>query len=143
MGFVGARTAARLRTRVKREGKWRRTIVFLISSLSVAELNAQGVLKMKRKYWVIESRLHHCLDITLQEDFSRVGNPNAAGVMGALRRLVVSCSNAAIDRHRRRNPKSKCTTKSFQNQFTSARGGSQRLNALLFANKPDLFDLQD
>ena len=141
VGFVGARTVARLRTRTRRGRKWQRQIVYLLSSLSPSELTAQGVLKMKRNYWVIESRLHHCLDISLREDFSRVRDPNSTRVLGAVRRIVVSCSNAAVDAHRRHQPKTKANTKSFQKQFTNARGGPRRLHALLFAKNPILFDL--
>jgi hypothetical protein len=36
---------------------------------------------------LIESRLHHCLDVTMQEDLSRVRNPNAARVLGTIRRV--------------------------------------------------------
>jgi hypothetical protein len=34
------------------------------------------MLSLKRGYWIVESRLHHCLDITLREDESRVRTPN-------------------------------------------------------------------
>jgi hypothetical protein len=34
-------------------------------------LDAAGILQLKRGYWVIESRLHHALDVTLGEDRSR------------------------------------------------------------------------
>ena len=66
VGFPGARLAARLETRVKRKGKWSREVIYLLSSLTLAELQAQGMLLLKRGYWVIESRLHHCLDLTLR-----------------------------------------------------------------------------
>ena len=46
------------------------------------------MLQLKRCYWVIESRLHHCLDITMLEDLSRVRTPNAALVLGMVRRVV-------------------------------------------------------
>ncbi len=95
---------------------------------------------MKRNYWVIESRLHHCLDISLREDFSRVRYPNSARVLDTLRRMVVGCSNAAVDAHRRHHPKTKANPKSLQKQFTNARGGPRRLHALLLANQPNLFD---
>ena len=71
LGFPGARLAARLETRVKRKGKWSREVIYLLGSLTLEELQAQGMLSLKRGYWVIESRLHHCLDITLREDQSR------------------------------------------------------------------------
>lgn len=99
------------------------------------------MLALKRGYWIVESRLHHCLDITLQEDRSRVRHPGAARLLGAIRRVVVSLANAAVDRARKKNPKTKCNTATFQKQFRSARGGSQRLHALISAKHPNVLDL--
>ena len=143
VGFPGARLAARLETRVKRNGKWSREVIFLLSSLTLEELQAQGMLALKRGYWVVESRLHHCLDITMQEDQSRVRTPKAARVLGTIRRVVLSLANAAVDQARKKNPKSKCNTGSFQQRFRSARGGRERLHALIFARCPDVLHLQN
>ncbi len=142
VGFPGARLAARLETRVKRDRKWHREVIYLLSSLTLQELQAQEMLLLKRGYWVIESRLHHCLDMTLREDQSRVRNPNAARVLGTIRRVVVSLANAAVDKARKKNPKTKCSTRSFQKMFRSARGGRERLHALISAKSPTLPDLQ-
>jgi hypothetical protein len=141
-GFPGARLVARLETRVKRGGKWGREVVYLVSSLTLKELQAQGMLSLKRGYWVVESRLHHCLDITLREDQSRVRTPTAARVLGTIRRIIVSLANAAVNRARKKNPKTKCNTGTFQQLFRSARGGSQRLHALIFAKSPSLPHLE-
>lgn len=100
------------------------------------------MLRLKRKYWVIESRLHHCLDITMHEDLSRVRNPNSAFVLGMVRRVVLSLSNEAIGRARQANPKSKCNTKSFRKQFRSANGGRERLRALIHAKHPAVLNLE-
>ena len=143
MGFPGARLAAQLETRVKRDGKWHQEVIYLLSSLTLEELQAQGMLSLKRGYWVIESRLHHCLDITLREDQSRVRNPNAARVLGTIRRVVVSLANAVVDKARKKNPKTKYNTGSFQKRFRSARGGRERLHALIFAKFPNVLDLQN
>ena len=99
------------------------------------------MLALKRGYWVVESRLHHCLDISMHEDQSRVRTPRAARVLGAIRRIVLSLANAAVDRARRVNPKTKHNTRSFQQRFRSARGGRERLQALVFAKLPNLLDL--
>jgi predicted transposase YbfD/YdcC len=133
--------AARLETRVKRQGKWSREIVYLLSSLTLEELQAQGLLGIKRGYWIVESRLHHCLDMTLREDQSRVRTPRAARVLGTMRRIVVSLANAAVNRARKKNPKTKHNTGSFQKRFRSARGGRERLHALVFAKSPNVLDL--
>lgn len=142
VGFPGARLAARLETRVKRAGKWTREVVFLLSSLALEQLEAAGMLRLKRSYWIIESRLHHCLDMTMQEDLSRVRTPNSARVLGTIRRVVLSLSNAAVDIARKANPKTKFNTKKFQQRFRSARGGRERLQALIFAKNPALLDLE-
>lgn len=115
--------------------------MFLISSRSPEALQADGMLAFKRRYWVIESRLHHCLDITLQEDWSRVSNPNSARILGMIRRLIVSLANAAVNRTRKRRPKTKANTKTFRKRFLSARGGRERLHALVFAKHPQILDL--
>ena len=141
VGFPGARLAARLETRVNRAGKWSCEEVFLVSSLSLEQLQATGMLALKRSYWVVESRLHHCLDVTMQEDLSRVRTPNAALVLGMLRRVVLSLANAAVDQARKANPKSKANTKSFRQRFLSARGGRERLHALIFAKCPAVLGL--
>ena len=140
-GFPGARLAARLETRVKRKGKWSREVVYLVSTLTLEELQAQGMLSLKRGYWVVESRLHHCLDMTLREDQSRVRTPGAARILGTIRRVVVSLANAAVNRKRMQNPKTKCNTSSFQKRFRSARGGRERLRALVFAKYPEVLNL--
>jgi len=143
VGFPGSRLAARLETRVKRNGKWHEEVIYLLSSLTLEELQAQGMLSLKRGYWVIENRLHHCLDITLREDQSRVRNPKAARVLGTVRRVVVSLANAAVDQARKKNPKTKCNTRTFQKRFRSARGGRERLHALISAKSPNVLDLQN
>ena len=141
VGFPAARLAARLETRVKRKGKWSSEVVYLVSSFTLAELQAHGMLSIKRGYWVVESRLHHCLDITLREDQSRVRTPGAARVLATIRRVVVSLANAAVNRKRKKTPKTKCNTSSFQKRFRSARGGRERLHTLVFAKYPEVLDL--
>ena len=143
MGFPGARLAARLETRVKRDGQWHREVIYLLSSLTLEELQALEMLSLKRGYWVIESRLHHCLDITLGEDRSRVRTPQAARVLGTIRRVVVSLAYAAVARARQKNPKTKSNTASFQKRFRSARGGRERLYALISAKSPNVLNLQN
>ena len=143
VGFPGARLAARLETRVKRTGKWTRQVVFLLSSLTLEQLQARGMLQLKRQYWVIESRLHHSLDITMLEDLSRVRTPNSALVLGVIRRVLLSLSNATVDKVRKANPKSKFNTKSFRQRFLSACGRRERLHALIFAKNPAVLDLAE
>jgi hypothetical protein len=133
-GFPGARLIARLRQRVRRKGKKSTQIVYLISSLNLAELQALGWLKLKRNYWVIESRLHHPLDVSLGEDQSRVRQPNAALVLGMFRRVVVSCALAWLEVVQ--TTKTRYSVGRFLKQFARRDGGPARLWALVFAATP-------
>ena len=67
--------------------------------------------------------------------------PNAALVLGMIRRVVLSLSNAAVDKARKANLKSKFNTKSFQQRFRSAHGGRERLHALILAKDPTVLAL--
>jgi hypothetical protein len=116
-------------------------VVYLLTSLTLPELEARAMLAFKRGYWVVESRLHHCLDVTLREDQSRVRTPTSARVLGTIRRVMVSLANTAVNRARRKNPKSKATTGRFQQRYRSARGGRARLHALITAKSPSLPNL--
>jgi hypothetical protein len=134
VGFPGARLIARLKRRVRRHGQKSTETAYLISSLSPQQLDARGWLKLKRGYWVIESRLHHALDVSLDEDRSRVRQPNAALVLGMFRRLVVSVAQAAIARAQTK--KTRWTVRRYQQRFAHCDGGPQRLQALIFAEAP-------
>lgn len=134
VGFPGARLIARLKRRVRRHGQKSTETVYLISSLTPEQLDARGWLRLKRGYWVIESRLHHALDVSLDEDRSRVRQPNAALLLGLFRRLVVSVAQAAIAHAQTK--KTRWTVRRYQQRFAHRHGGSQRLQALVFAEAP-------
>jgi hypothetical protein len=136
VGFPGVQTIARLRRRVRRKGQKTTEIIYLFSSLTLEELDAAGFLKLKRGYWVIESRLHHALDVTLGEDHSRVRNPKAAFALGLFRRVVVSFAQVWVDACRKRKPRSRVTTRKFQKRFLHCDGGPERLKALVFSKFP-------
>ncbi len=140
VGFPGARLIARLRRRVRRQGKKTTETVYLISSLTLAQLDALGWLRLKRGYWIIESRLHHALDVSLDEDRSRVRHPNAALVLGMLRRLVVSLAQAAIAQAQ--TPKTRWSVRRYQQRFARRDGGRERLHALVFAKAPSSWRLR-
>jgi predicted transposase YbfD/YdcC len=141
VGFPGAQTIARLRRRIRRKGKKTTEIVYLISSLTLEELDATSFLKLKRGYWVIESRLHHALDVTLREDHSRVRNPRAAFALSLFRRVVVSFAQVWLEECRKINPRSRMTTRTFQKRFLHRNGGPERLHALIFSKSPDSWRL--
>ena len=136
VGFPGVQSIARLRRRVRRKGKKTTEIVYLISRLTLEELDASGFLKLKRGYWVIESRLHHALDVTLGEDHSRVHNSKAAFALSLFRRVAVSFAQAWLEECRKINPRSRATTRKFQKRFLHRDGGPERLQALIFCKSP-------
>jgi len=108
--------------------------VYLISSLTLEQLNALGWLRLKRGYWVIESRLHHALDVSLDEDRSCVRNANAALVLGMFRRLAVSVAQTAIQAVQTK--KTRWSVRRYQQQFAHRNDGPARLHALIFAKNP-------
>jgi len=134
VGFPGTSTIAKLVRRTRRKSKVSTETVYLITSLSLAEMDARGILKHKRLYWVIESRLHHPLDISLDEDRSRVRHPNAALVLAMFRRLTVSLAIHWVDA--RRALKRRGTVRSFQKRFHHCRTGPRKLSDLVFTNRP-------
>jgi anti-sigma factor RsiW len=139
VGFPGARLIARLRRRARRHGKASTETVYLISSLSLDELDARGWLRLKRGYWIIESKLHQALDVSLDEDRSRVRNSNAALVLGLFRRLVVSVAQTAIAQVQTK--KTRWSVRRYQQQFGKRDGGPERLRALVFAKTPASWSL--
>jgi len=131
---------ARLGRRVRRQGKLSTEIVYLLSSLTLEQLDALGWIKLKRGYWVIESRLHHALEVSLDEERSRVRNPNAALVLGMFGRLVVSVAQAAIAQVQTK--KTRWSVRKHQPQSAHRDRGPQRLSALVFAKAPTSWRLK-
>jgi hypothetical protein len=78
--------------------------------------------------------LHHPLDISLDEDRSRVRHPNAAMVLADFRRLTVSLALHWVDRCRA--VKRRGTVRAFQKRFHHYQTGPQRLSDLIFAKQP-------
>jgi hypothetical protein len=124
---------------VRRRGQKSTQIVYLISSLTLEDLQAAGWLRLKRDYWIIESRLHHPLDVSLEEDRSRVRHPNAALVLGMFRRVVVSCAQVWLAAVQTRQ--TRFSVRRFQKQFERRDGGPARLNALVLAKSPTAWRL--
>lgn len=141
VGFPGARLIARLRRRVRCKGRKSTEVVYLISSLTLEQLDALGWLELKRGYWVIESRLHQALDVSLDEDRSRVRHATAALVLGMFRRLALSVAQAAIAQVQTR--KTRWSVRRYQQQFARRDGGPERLRALAFAKAPNSWRLQE
>jgi len=90
VGFPSARQVASVTRLVLRKDKTSEETVRLITSLDASKASGKDLKDIKRDYWGIESKLHYRLDNVLDEDRSRVRNPNAALILGMFRRVVVS-----------------------------------------------------
>ena len=88
----------------------------LITSADPALWPAQALLRTRRRYWSIEAG-HQRLDITLDEDRSRVRTHRALTVLGMFRRLAVSFACAWLDHPSRR--KRKLSTRDFLHQLNA------------------------
>jgi hypothetical protein len=80
------------------------------------------------------------LDISLDEDRSRLRNANAALVLGMFRRLVVSVAQAAIAQVQTK--KTRWSVRRYQQQFAHRDGGPERLRALVFAKAPYFLEVK-
>ena len=47
-----------------------------------------------RSHWDIENGLHWVLDVSFSEDSSKVGNPNAARILSAIRKMSINMLKA-------------------------------------------------
>jgi predicted transposase YbfD/YdcC len=63
---------------------------YLLTSIPSSQLDAEQMLRLDREYWGIESGLHQRLDISAQEDKSRVRKPKAAFNLCLFRRASMS-----------------------------------------------------
>lgn len=114
VGFAGAAQIGKLRTRVRGRGRRVKETRYLITSAPRERLDALGLLKVKRGYWAIESKLHTRLDEVLDEDKSRVRTGPAAQILGMCRRLVVSFACEWLRREKGDKKHSRKSTRHFQ-----------------------------
>ena len=69
------------------EGKETREVRFYISSLAS---NAERILRVVRKHWSIENKLHWVLDVALNEGHSRVRKDQAPENLAVLRHIALN-----------------------------------------------------
>lgn len=86
-GWADLRTVGMVYRERKLRDKDSHEVVLFISSLSVS---VKRLAKHLRGHWGIENSLHWSLDVTFDEDKSRIRRGNAPEIVGALRRLALS-----------------------------------------------------
>lgn len=118
MGLAGALQIARVDRRIGAKGELHQT--WLVASRSERQLTRKQWLEVEQQRWGIENRTHYTLDVTHREDESRVRQPNAASVLGILRRL----SNALKQAWAKGRPKREATSRDWieENQFNRWQG---------------------
>jgi len=116
--LAGAVQIARIDRQIGAKGKLKQT--WEVTSRTKAQQNEAQWLDLEQQRWGIENRTHHTLDVTHREDESRVRQPNAASVLGILRRV----SNALKQAWAKGRPKRAATSRDWfeENHFNRWRG---------------------
>ena len=70
-------------------GKKHSEVSYGVTSLSSEQANAEKLLGMVRRHWMIENGLHYRRDWTLREDYCRLRIGDAAQAMAVINNLVV------------------------------------------------------
>jgi len=104
---------------------------FLICSRGVADLPIEGLFQVDRDYWGIESGLNHRLDVSADEDKSRVRTRASAFNLGLFRRAANSFGIVWIKRQR---DKRKATLRGFYDDMSLK--NSRKALSLVTALKP-------
>ena len=73
-----------------RTGEIGEEVTFGVSSLPPERADADRLLRMIRRYWQIENRLHHVRDVSMGEDASQVRSCAAPQVVAGLRNLSLA-----------------------------------------------------
>jgi len=92
------------RKRKDLDNNWTLESHFYISSLEAP--NAEKMAHYIRSHWSIENTCHWTLDVTFQEDKSKVRQENATQNLSALRRIALNALREAKDFGRRKKPSS-------------------------------------
>jgi predicted transposase YbfD/YdcC len=87
LGLAGAVQLARLDRQWWEKGQLHQERVWLATSLPAHRANPEQLLNLVRLYWLIEGGCHQRLDVSLDEDRSRVRRKNAATILGLLSRV--------------------------------------------------------
>ena len=84
------------------KGKITKETRFYISSLTVS---AQKILTAVRSHWAIENNLHWVLDMSFNEDQSRIRKQNAPQIMAVIRHMALNLLQLMKDKMKRQSIK--------------------------------------
>ena len=80
----------RIERRITRRGKTTVEVTYGLTSLPASVFSARCLLRLIRRHWYIENRVHWRRDVTLKEDASRVREGQTPHVMAALNNVVLA-----------------------------------------------------
>jgi hypothetical protein len=103
---------------------------YLLTSIPVEQMTAAEMLALDRDYWGIESGLHQRLDISAQEDRSRVRTRRAAFNLSLFRRAAISFAIHWIQRQ----PKRRRATTTYFYEEMRARGARKAFSLVTRKN---------
>lgn len=72
------------------KGKQSTTVEYGLTSLSPERATPAQLLSFRRQHWFIENKLHYVLDMTFDEDRSRVRTGNSPAVFNRIRALAIN-----------------------------------------------------
>ena len=84
-------------TREMKDKITKETRYYISSMASTGEI----ILKAVRSHWAIENSLHWVLDMSFNEDYSRIRKKNAPHVMAILRHIALNLLQTAKKSHER------------------------------------------
>jgi predicted transposase YbfD/YdcC len=131
-GFPHAAQAAEMDRFIDRVSKREEQVEreYLLTSLGSSQLDAEQMLRLDRDYWGIESGLHQRLDVSAQEDKSRVRTQKAAFNLCLFRRAAISF---AIHWIQRQHDKRAATTSGFY-EAMAAKGARKAFSLVTVKN---------
>jgi predicted transposase YbfD/YdcC len=92
----GATCLIRAKTRVETKAAVRTETRYFISSRA---LTATDAARAVREHWAIENRLHWVLDVTFNDDQSRLRKGHGARNMATVRHFALNLVRTAVDKH--------------------------------------------
>ena len=87
--WEGVAQVFRIEREIVRNGKESREVVYGITSVPREEAGAEEVLRLVRRHWHLENRVHWRRDVTLGEDGCQVKEARAAQVLASLNNAVL------------------------------------------------------
>ena len=90
LGLAGASQLALIQRTVTEKGKTTTSKHYLAISQPRSQIDATGILNLRRGHWGIEGCCHQRLDVSLGEDQCRVSAGVGAAVLGLLSRVSLA-----------------------------------------------------